>query len=308
MDVATTGPSFGETNFGAADLGDRRRTRRLVRAVDAMMRQPAGTLPDKFDDPAGLKGLYRLLDRPTVTHASVLAPARARTLRRMAAVTEPVLVLHDWTELDYTGRRSLHADLGQLGNGSHRGYLCANTLAVVARTREVLGLVWQTLAVRPTVAGPEPRAQRRSRADRETRLWRAASRQVPAAAAGRIQVEVADRGADVLEFLDFVTAAGKSYVVRSKHNRRVEAADGSWTKLHDGAQSLPRTGERRVSVGATAGRPKREARVGIGWAAVTLLVPKQPRGDTRRVPLTTWVLSVREIDPPAGVEPLTGCC
>src|SRR5207248_1616781 len=85
MEVTTPGPSFGAANFGAAQLGDRRRTRRLVKAVDAMLRQPAGTLPDKFDDPAGLKGLYRLLDGPTVTHASVLAPARARALERMAA-------------------------------------------------------------------------------------------------------------------------------------------------------------------------------------------------------------------------------
>src|SRR5437763_5001432 len=190
MEVTTPGPSFGAANFGAAQLGDRRRTRRLVKAVDAMLRQPAGTLPDKFDDPAGLKGLYRLLDGPTVTHASVLAPARARALERMAATGETVLVLHDWTELDYTGRRSLHGRLGQIGNGRRRGYLCANALAVVARTRAVLGLVGQTLAVRPTVAGPETRAQRRARADRETRLWREASRQGPPPAAGRRPVEV----------------------------------------------------------------------------------------------------------------------
>jgi hypothetical protein len=303
MEVTATGPSVGEANFGTARLGDRRRTRRLVRAVDAMVRQPAGSLPDKFDDPAGLKGLYRLLDHPTVTHESVFAPARERTLGRMAAAAGPVLVLHDWTELDYTGRRSLAGELGQIGNGSRRGYLCANTLAVAARTREVLGLVYQKLAVRPTVRGGETRAQRRGRTDRETRLWREASRQVPAAA-GRLQVEVADRGADVLEFLDFVESAGKSYLVRSKHNRRIELADGTHTKLHDYARSLPVTGERAVSVGATAGRPKRQAKVAIGWARVTLLVPAQPRGETRRVPLTTWVVCVREIDPPPRVEPL----
>lgn len=59
-------------------------------------------------------------------------------------------------------------------------------------------------------------------------------------------------------------------------------------------------------VGTAAGRPPRAATVGIAWAPVTLLVPKQPRGETRRLPLTTWVVWVREIDPPAGVEPLDG--
>ena len=303
MDVRAVA-RFGEVHFGAAELGDARRTRRLVRAVNAMVQQPAGTLPDKFDDPAGLKGLYRLLSAPAVTHARVLEPARQYTLRRMAAVAGTVLVIHDWTELDYTGLRSLSEQLGQIGNGSGRGYLCANALAVVAETREALGLAYQKLARRPRVAPGETRAARRDRIDRETRLWREASRHIPPPVPGRRQVEVADRGADVLEFLDFMAVAGKSYLVRSKHNRRILLENGEQTKLHDYARGLPAAAHRTVSVGATAGRPAREARVAVAWAQVTLLVPQQPRGETRRVPLTTWVICVREVEPPAGAEPL----
>jgi hypothetical protein len=296
--------TFGEAQFGAADLGDRRRPRRLVRAADAMARQPAGTRPDKFDDPAGLKGLYRLLAAPAVTHARVLEPARQATLRRMAAAAGTVLVIHDWTELDYTGLRSPADRLGPIGNGRGRGYLCANAVAVAAAGRAVLGLAYQALAKRPRVAAGESRAARRDRVDRETRLWRAASRHIPPPAPGRRQVEVADRGADVLEYLDFMAAAGKSYLVRSKHNRRICLENGEQTKLHDYARGLPAAAEQAVSVGATAGRPARTARVAVAWAKVTLLVPKQPRGETRRVPLTTWVVCAREVDPPAGVESL----
>ena len=296
--------TFGEVHFGAAALGDRRRTRRLVQAANAMVQQPAGTLPDKFDDPAGLKGLYRLLAAPAVTHASVLEPARQRTLRCMSEAAGTVLVIHDWTELDYTGLQSLADRLGQIGNGSRRGYLCANALAVVAETREVLGLAYQKLAKRPRVAKGETRAARCARLDRETRLWREASRHIPAPAPGRRQVEVADRGADVLEYLDFMEAEGKSYLVRSKHNRRILLENGEQTKLHDYARALPATEEHAVPVGAAGQRPAREARVAVAWAQVTLLAPRQLRGETRRVPLTTWVVCVREVDPPPGVEPL----
>src|SRR5439155_24489734 len=114
MDVHETA-TFGERHFGAAQLGDQRRTRRLVQSANAMIRQPAGTLPDKFDDPAGLKGLYRLLTAPTVTHASVLEPARRHTLQRMAEASGTVLVIHDWTELDYTGLHALGDQLGRIG-------------------------------------------------------------------------------------------------------------------------------------------------------------------------------------------------
>ena len=65
-------------------------------------------------------------------------PSRAREL--MAAASGTVLVIHDWTEFDYTGHTSMQDVLGQIGNGSRKGYVCANALAIVAETREVLGL------------------------------------------------------------------------------------------------------------------------------------------------------------------------
>ena len=43
--------SFGTLHFGDAHLGDVRRTRRLVRAADAIVRHPGGTLPQKLHDP-----------------------------------------------------------------------------------------------------------------------------------------------------------------------------------------------------------------------------------------------------------------
>ena len=38
--------------------------------------------------------------------------------------------------------------------------------------------------------------------------------------------------------------------------------------------------------------------------ALRLLPPRQPRGEHRREPLDVWVVLVKEIDPPVGVEPL----
>ena len=48
--------SFGVRNLAGLDLGDKRRTDRLMEAVDAMCRHPGGTLPDKLNAPAGLRG------------------------------------------------------------------------------------------------------------------------------------------------------------------------------------------------------------------------------------------------------------
>ena len=43
--------TFGETHFGKADLGDRRRTRRLVHSANRIARYPGGTLPKNFESP-----------------------------------------------------------------------------------------------------------------------------------------------------------------------------------------------------------------------------------------------------------------
>ena len=294
-DIAVLDATFGGEHFGAAQLGDRRRTRRLVELANRMANHPGGTLPDKVNSPASLKALYRLMDCEEVTHRSVLESPRQRTLEKMAGTEGTVLVIHDGTELDFTGLKSI-ANLGQIGNGGNRGYVAHNVLAVVAQTREVLGLAYQHLARRPTVTKKETRDERRDRADRESRWWKIASKHIPAPAPGRLQVEVADRGADVLEFLDFMESAGKHYLVRSKHSRRISLENGEETKLHDFARKLPECGRRTVEVAATAQRPARTAVVAVSWAKVTLLVPAQPRGEIRGVPLTTWIVRAAEID------------
>jgi hypothetical protein len=295
--------SFGEEHFGLAELGDVRRTRRLVQLADRMVKHPGGTLPEKLSDPASLKAMYRLAGKEPVTHESVLAPSRERTLQLASEAEGTVLHIHDGTELDYSGLHSLNA-LGQIGNGHGRGYLVHNTLTVVAQTREVIGLAYQKLIKRPKTPKKETRKQCRDRPDRESRMWKNASLAIPAAPPGRRWVEIADRGADLLEFIDYQESAGKSYVVRSKHNRCIERENGEKTKLHDDARALPAAGRKSVEVPATRKHPARTAKVGVAWAEVTLLIPRQPRGEVRGVPLKTWVICVREIDPPESVEPV----
>src|SRR5947199_2156703 len=165
--LTDTTASFGTLHFGAAQLGDVRRTRRLVQAADAIVQHPGGTVPQKLHDPYPLDALYRLANRKEVTHDAVLEPHRQRTLRAMRQADGPVLVIHDTTELDYTTLRSL-TGLGQIGNGGGRGYECHNALAVHAPTRTVLGLAHQILARRDTVGKGESRRARRERPTRES--------------------------------------------------------------------------------------------------------------------------------------------
>lgn len=297
---------FAQEHFGKARLGDLRRTKRLVTVADRIVRHPGGTLPAKMGTPADLKALYRLVDCDAVTHAAVIETHRQLTLSRMRECEGVVLLIHDTTQLDFTGKHALAAGLGQIAKGFHRGYLCHNTLAVQAEGGQVLGLASQILHVRPKVPRKEPRAKRKARKDRESRLWKQGSEAVGPPPPGCTWVDVCDRGADLFEYLDHKHAQGGWYVVRSKHDRVAWAAGDSKrpVKLHEHARSLPTLGTWSIDVSANAGRAARPARVRVAGGRVTLPVPRPKCGDHGDQPLAAWVVHVREIDPPPGVEPL----
>jgi hypothetical protein len=305
MDLAGhDGVSFGQLHFGAARLGDARRTARLVAVADQLLRHPQGTFPQKLPDPYDLDAFYRLVAAEDVTHAAVLAPHCRLTHRRMAEHPGVTLLLQDSTVLDYSGLSI--PELGQVGDGHGRGYYCHNCLAVTA-DRQVLGLAHQILHTRRDVPDGETREQRRRHPQRESRLWRATARALPAAPPGRVWVDVADCAADITEFIDYEDEHGRRYVVRSQHNRWVTVSAGAprRRKLWDVARALPWGVQvREVSVAAQEGRPARVARVRVSWAAVTIVPPRQRRGEERGLPLPVWVVRVAEVDPPAGVEPL----
>jgi hypothetical protein len=215
-----TDVDLGQAIFGHAQLGDKRRTARLVETFNQMQRHPGGTLPDKLASPANLRGLYRLCNADDVTHAAVIDAARQYTLSRIAECPGPVLIVHDATELDYTSLTSVSDDLGQIGKGNHRGYICHNVLAVAADTGDVLGLVDQILHHRDEVPKTETLSEHRERETRESLLWLRGTEHLPSDSK---LIDVSDQGSDTFEFLEHELKSGRRFVVRAHKVRKVYA-------------------------------------------------------------------------------------
>jgi hypothetical protein len=306
MDMADCVPGvFGQTQFAGAALGDARRARRLIRLADQCLVRPEGTLPHKLPDPYQLDAAYRLFAEPDVTHSALLASHWARTRAAMAAAGEVVRIAHDGTEFDFSTLAI--PDLGVLSGPKARGLLCHNSLAVTASGR-VLGLAHQVV-FRPRPA-PASDTKSKSRADphKSSRLWRDAVTAIGPAPAGARWVHVADRGADVTEFLDYLTEHGREYVVRAQHDRNITwaAADGEPRvgKLFEYVRALPAVGSRTQAVAHQGGRAARVATVAVAVGEVTVIPPRQARGRERGVRLAVTVVRVWEPAPPAGVPPL----
>ncbi len=313
--------SFGEMNFGHAQLGDKRRTKRLVKLVDQMCLRPGGTLPQKFRSPADVQAFYRLMSKDDVTHKSILNAHRQATLERIEELESPVLILHDTTELEYTTHKSLD-NLGPIGNGHRRGYLTHNSLAVEPKTREVLGLCNQVLHRRAKVAKSETRAQRNKRKSRESRLWIQGTGSLPTGPLPTSWqlIDVCDRGADVSEFLEHETSSGRRFVIRSSHDRCLLVGHGAFEesearKLREYASTLPQAGSwtlqvtsksemrspRRKGKKKLVKRTKRDAHMAVAFAPVQINPSKALKGQE---PMKVWIVRVWEIDPPKGQERL----
>lgn len=300
--------SFGQAMFQHAQLGDRRRSRRLTRIVDQMCKHPGGSLPEKLKSPADLKALYRLCDCEQVTHQAIVSSTREATLATLAEQDGPVLILHDATELDYTSHKSLADQLGQVGRGFKRGYLCHNSLAVEPNGRQVLGLTGQILHRRVHVPKDESLSDRRARKSRESRLWLRGTEGLPPD--WRL-VDVCDQGADTFEFLEHEVHSGRRFVIRSRHARKAcpgheMAASTSDLRTHAG--SLPAIGGRVIDVPAQSrygrhkARPARRAKLLISAGAVLVHPPQAKSGEHGSQPLPMWVVRVWEPHPPRGAE------
>ena len=117
--------SWAEEEMGAAQLGDARLSRRLVRLVERLAEQPSVSIPAACSGAGETKAAYRLLSSDAVGWSDILAPHLANSVQRMSAEAV-VLCLQDTTELDFNGQTI--EGLGPLSYEAQRGMYLARNL------------------------------------------------------------------------------------------------------------------------------------------------------------------------------------
>jgi Transposase DNA-binding/Transposase Tn5 dimerisation domain len=302
MEGSVSTQAWAEQHFGSTKLKDRRRTRRLVHSAAKIALHPGQTFPQIFDWNE-LRGFYNLCDQPTVTLVTVQEPHWQQTLQAMQA-QELVLILHDTTELDFTAHTALKGT-GPIGDGRGRGFLQHNSLAVLPKPRQVLGLAHQQLRLRQPAPAGERSAQRKKR-ERESVLWLNGIRGVGPAPAECCWVDVGDRGSDIYEAMVTSREMGHHFLFRLTQNRQVFTTEthDQTALLRDYACTLPSQGQDVVDISGRGGRAARTAVVQLAAAPVWVPAPAgTPRRHHQPV-IAAWVIRVWEAKPPAGVEAL----
>lgn len=293
---------WAREQFGEAELGDVRRTRRLVKLGAQMAINSSGTIPQQTQRLADMKAAYRLFAQEAVTHEAVCAPHWQQT-REQAGGLPMVFMIQDTTELDFTYHTKTRG-LAPIGNGGGRGLHQQNVLAVDPARKVPIGLMYQRHHRRQEVPEGETRLQRRQRPlkERESFWWVEAIRWIGSSPQGVRWVHILDRGGDAFAIYDAIRETETDFIIRAAQDRRI-ASIGQHDHLFDYVRSLPSLGVREVTVRGK-GSPVREARLQVASGSVTLL-PSVTEPELRhRPPVSCQVVRVWEDAPPCDVEGL----
>jgi transposase-like protein/DDE family transposase len=306
-----TSDEWARERFGRAELGDARRTERLITLANSLAGD-AGASPAKAsENPAALEGAYRFLRNESVD-AEAIGIAGFQATAEAAAKLSVLLVVEDTTTLSY--KHDVAEELGDLGgteDGRSRGYFVHSALVLDGHTGETVGLVDQQYWMRDSgKRGQRHERHVRAYRDKESFKWQKSSERIRSLfgdeAMGKA-VSVCDREADVYEYLNYKLECKERFVVRASRDRvlAVQSAIPAERKLFAFMLKAPSYGTLKVDVPQRGGRHARTATLTIRAAQVRL---RRARHTDASLPKSREVNVVlaHEENPPQGVkEPLT---
>lgn len=281
--------SWAEQEMGGADLGDARRSRRLVRLVERLAEQPSLSIPAACTAASEIKAAYRLLSHDAVGWYDILEPHLKNSLQRMNA--EPVvLCLQDTTELDFNGQDI--QGLGPLSYEAQRGMYLHATYAV-SPTRVPLGVLDAWMWARQ----PKNSDGTRSGVLESTRWIEGYERLVETAAelpSTRL-VCVGDRESDMMALLVRARQLGHAvdYLLRCQHNRVLPQGG----KLWESVMASPVLGSIAFELPAGRGRKARSVQQEVRAQRLEL-------DDRQGGKVTVTCLIASEVDAPQGAKPV----
>jgi hypothetical protein len=303
MNVVTDAACWADENFGGCDLGDKRRSARLVRVAGDLARRTGSSLLKACDgDEAASEGLYRLLRNEAVAPVAIAEGGFQATAQR-AGSCELLLAVEDSTSLVY--RHSVAEELGATSNNpqaASKGFIVHSVVLLDGKSGATVGLIEQQRWKRVTEEhGKSRHRKRRVYEDKESFKWQRAGQALRArlgeAVSERV-ISVCDREADITEYLIWQQAVAGRYVVRAAHDRNVS---GATHRLWQTLAQANELGRHQIEVPQRGGRPARRATVSLRAQTVELACPARMRvRDTIRC----QALWVREEEAPAGVEAL----
>jgi hypothetical protein len=294
-------PGWVRREFAGAKLGDRRLENRLLDLAGAFFAKPQANIPQACGTPAAVKAAYRFFDHHRVTMDALLEPHHRATIDRIRRESL-VLVAQDSSSLRYT----LHAEMqgiGPIGNrvDGPQGLIVHSALAFRPDGLPLGILDIEAWARDAAEFGKRTQCNDKPIEAKESFKWIRALTPIGTAAAQcpstRI-ITLADREADIFEYLLEARTRGLDVVVRAKEkNRRLER-EVQPLGMH--VHLRPKAGTITLEVPRRGKQPARTAELSVRFDAVTL---PPPLAKPELAAIQLWAVLIREEHPPKEPAP-----
>jgi len=269
--------SWAKEIFSGAQLGDRRKTQRLVKIASNTMQSPGASFVANCNGSlAQIEGTYRWLENDSINHEEIIEAGCRSSARWMDETEEDILAAADTSKLRYS--HSLREELGPLsygvkGGAGMRGLLAHSTVFQSALTGETVGLGDQVYWRREdSEQGKKHKRKQLDYEQKESFKWEYSISRVAERFVDYIKriIFVLDRESDIYELLMYLIGNDLRYVVRASWNRKLPESEQG---IFDRISSSPLLGKVLISVPQKGGRQHRKTTLEIRSCTLTLSPP-----------------------------------
>lgn len=286
---------WAEQTFGCADLGDKRRTKRLVQVAGDLSANTGSSLAASCSgNLAAVEGAYRLIENEAV-EPDAIAEAGFQATVIAANNSRLILAIEDSTTLSY--KHSARSELGDIGgpkNSISKGLWAHSVMLLDADSERTIGLIDQQRWIRDDEErGKKHQRKQRPYEEKESFKWQRSAENIEHRLGDQIAkvISICDREADIYEYIQHRLTNARRFVVRATQNRILIDDD---RLLFDALAEESVIGSYTVNVPQRGGRKAREATLQVKKKTVTIQSPQRPGG--RMAPITVNILMAEEVE------------
>lgn len=261
---------WAEREFGGAELGDKRRTERLVKtAAGRAMNPDVGMTTCCGKNDAQL--ISRLLARDELTMDSTLEAHKKRTVERCSG-HKTVYAVQDTTNMDLTSHKALKG-IGPVCQHDEFFGLLLHTTIAVSRDRTPLGILDANIWGRESkVKGKKKNSAKEPIENKESFKWVRGKRSADELLNDVCQVViVGDRESDIFELFADSRGDNVDLLIRAHHNRKVKFCE-EMDKLFNLMNNSEVLGEYLLKIPRRKDKAAREAVIEVK-AGTALIMP-----------------------------------
>jgi len=264
---------WAHSEFAGAELGDRRRTARLVKTAAAVASQVGAAISSACGR-AGALAVSRLFRREESTLQAIVKPHIERTGGRCMG-HDRVLVVQDTTSLDYTWHKSARG-LGPITTDEKTRGLLMHSVMAFNRDKTPLGLLGiQVWARDDRARGSRKDRHNRPISEKESKKWLVGLCEAQAKTReDQGLLVIGDRESDVYGLLVAPRRSNVDLLVRVAHDRALAGDDEELGYIHDALERAPTAGEYEVRVPRQGSRAERTATLEVRITRVHLKAPR----------------------------------